>query len=320
MPVQMLIAKKRFVFKKPDHYANMMSMPKFWHYVILLVERASGTTLTVFDTLHPSVSLRDGTNTTSSRLRQGNHPKPKPKPLLLPRPILLVDRVMLWTALPILTLTVSNAASGDWMNLVVSSCSTNAVHSVSGSIRFQAIVTWKYLEKSRRRDSILSTFLLFRLSFKSWSSIGPSPSAPVYRPGWPLIWAASLHACSRWLSSSWVGLLMLRTRNHRLRWKLGTHFRFRNSQSKLHTADRRSDNLSVSRNASLSSVLICSVRESDTWRGSGAPSSDRRDGTISGIGNLFTRFAFWSSSDSLTCWIRLCRVSDSACVGIPRTR
>lgn len=181
------------------------------------------------------------------------------------------------------------------------------------------MLTWKCCEQSLGPISFPSTLLLLGPSL--WStSIGPSPAPPVYRPGWPVFWAAWLQARRSVFNSSFSGRFMLRTKNHRLCSKLGTHFRPWNSQVNADTAHRRREALRASRKASLSWVLICSVRDRDTCRGSNAPRSDWSEGMMSGMGSFLTRRAFPASSKSRTCWMRLCRALDSACVGTPLVR
>ena len=187
-------------------------------------------------------------------------------------------------------------------------------HSGSGSMRFQAILTWKLSERSTlsRLRSGSNVGELF--------SIGPSPLPPEYSAGCPHFCAASLHALRSLFNSLCAGFLMPSTKNHRFRSKFDTHFRPRKSAWKAWIATLRREVLRVPRNVSRSSVLICNVRESETCNGKGAPSSDCREGMMSGTGSGFARFLFSCLIESPMVCIKLCRLSDSVCVGTPRTR
>lgn len=181
-------------------------------------------------------------------------------------------------------------------------------------MRFQAILTWKFSERSALSCSRCGS------AVGELVSIGPSPLPPEYNAGCPDFCAASLHALRSLFSSSRAGFLMPSTKNHRFRSKFGTHFRPRKPKLKAWTAALRRELFKVPRNISRSSVLICNVRESETCNGKGAPSSDCREGMMSGTGSGFARFLFSSLMESLMVCIKLCKLSDSVCEGTPRTR
>jgi hypothetical protein len=145
----------------------------------------------------------------------------------------------------------------------------------SGSSRFHAMLIWNRSERSTCSPSCCSLFLRLKASWGTLFSIGPSPWPPTYKPGWPRLPVASLHAFKSRLSSSCAGFLMPRTKNHRLCSKFGTHLRPWNLKWKDWTAALRKHEFRVSRKSSLSSVRICSVRERETWRGNGAPNELR---------------------------------------------
>ena len=232
----------------------------------------------------------------------------------VPRLFLLVVRSKLWTTFPTRAFTTSKEPCGERMYFSASMLLTKDTHSRSGSVRFQAMLTWKFSERA-----VLSG-LTCAPAVGELVSIGPSPLPPTYSSGCPDFCAASLHASRSLFNSFLAGFLMPSTKNHRFRSKFGTHFRPQKSRWKAWTAALRKETCKVSRKDSRSSVLICSVRESETCNGKGAPSSDCRDGMMSGTISGFVRLLFSALMVSLIPCIKVYRRSDSFCDGTPRTR
>lgn len=161
-----------------------------------------------------SATAKASLSGTGPRQRQAHlhrhYPSPKdPRPV--PRLFFLVTRSKLWTTFPTLAFTTSKAACGEWMWLSTSMFCTKDIHSGSGSVRFQAMLTWNMSERSIFSCSVGDC------AVGELASIGPSPLPPEYNAGCPDFCAASLHALRSLFNSLCAGFLMPSTKNHRFR-------------------------------------------------------------------------------------------------------
>lgn len=109
--------------------------------------------------------------------RPGDHPShtsPPPNP----RPIRWAAKEMLCTMLPTRAFTESKDAWGGEICLLTSMSWTMDIQSGFGSVKFQAMLMWKYSEWSVCSSVRASRFTLFADGGEV-SCIGPSPLPPV---------------------------------------------------------------------------------------------------------------------------------------------